>query len=179
MALFFASKRWGDGEGIFNYSKEARAILRECLHQGEDGKGGAPMWEKSNHLIKFVTECDWSDPSYHLPHFYELFALWADEEDRLFWKEAAKASREYLKKPAIRRRDCAQSMPITMEVRIQDIRSSSADVMTGITATPTVRLPISDWIMHGLLRMSGNVRLQTGSSSFSARRKADGTMGSI
>lgn len=98
MALFFASKRWGDGEGIFNYSREARAILRECLHQGEDGKGGAPMWEKSNHLIKFVTECDWSDPSYHLPHFYELFALWADEEDRPFWKEAAKASREYLKK---------------------------------------------------------------------------------
>lgn len=47
MALFFASKRWGDGEGIFNYSKEARAILRECLHQGEDGKGGAPMWEKA------------------------------------------------------------------------------------------------------------------------------------
>ena len=40
MALFFASRRWGDGEGIFNYSREARAILRECIHQGEDGKGG-------------------------------------------------------------------------------------------------------------------------------------------
>ena len=35
-------------------------------------------------------------PSYHLPHFYELFALWAYEEDRAFWKEAAKASRDYL-----------------------------------------------------------------------------------
>ncbi|MDE7225109.1 MAG: xylanase, partial [Acetatifactor sp.] len=34
--------------------------------------------------------------SYHLPHFYELFALWADEEDRDFWKKAAAASREYL-----------------------------------------------------------------------------------
>ena len=27
-----------------------------------------------------------------------MFALWAEEEDRPFWKEAARASREYLKK---------------------------------------------------------------------------------
>ena len=33
-----------------------------------------------------------------MPHFYELFAEYANEEDREFWKEAAKASREYLKK---------------------------------------------------------------------------------
>jgi oligosaccharide reducing-end xylanase len=98
MALFFAANRWGDGEGIFCYSREARAILHECIHKGEDGSGGQPMWEPSNKLIKFVTNCDWSDPSYHLPHFYELFALWADKEDAVFWKEAATASREYLKK---------------------------------------------------------------------------------
>ncbi len=30
--------------------------------------------------------------------FYELFALWADEEDRPFFKEAAKVSRGYLAK---------------------------------------------------------------------------------
>lgn len=98
MALFFASNRWGDGEGIFHYAEEARAILRVCIHQGENGNGGSPMWDGSNHLIKFIPECDWSDPSYHLPHFYELFALWSDEEDREFWKKAADASREYLKK---------------------------------------------------------------------------------
>lgn len=98
MALFFASHRWGDGEGIFHYSEEARAILRACLHQGEDGNGGQPMWEPSNKLIKFIPDCDWSDPSYHLPHFYELFSMWADEADSAFWKEAARASREYLKK---------------------------------------------------------------------------------
>ena len=55
MALFFASKRWGDGEGIFNYSSEARAILRECVHKGEPGHPGEPMWNPENHLIKFVT----------------------------------------------------------------------------------------------------------------------------
>ena len=98
MALFFASHRWGDGDGIYCYSKEARAILHECLHKGENGEGGSPMWEISNRLIKFITECDWSDPSYHLPHFYELFALWANDEDAEFWKQAAAASREYLKK---------------------------------------------------------------------------------
>lgn len=96
MALFFASNRWGDGEGIFNYSKEARAILHECVHKGEEGHPGEPMWEPSNKLIKFITSADFSDPSYHLPHFYELFALWANEEDRGFWKEAAAASRQYL-----------------------------------------------------------------------------------
>lgn len=98
MALFFASHRWGDGTGIFNYSKEAKAILHECVHKGENGEPGKPMWEPSNKLIKFVPNCDFTDPSYHLPHFYELFALWANEEDREFWSQAAICSREYLKK---------------------------------------------------------------------------------
>lgn len=96
MALFFASHRWGDGEGIFNYSKEAKDILRACLHKGRDGRAGQPMWNHDNHQILFVPGSDFTDPSYHLPHFYELFALWANEEDREFFKEAAKASREYL-----------------------------------------------------------------------------------
>lgn len=98
MALFFASHRWGDGEGIFAYSKEAQKLLHDCIHKGEQPGTGHPMWNPENHLIKFIAECEFSDPSYHLPHFYELFGLWAAEEDREFFKEAAKASREYLKK---------------------------------------------------------------------------------
>lgn len=98
MALFFASHRFGDKEGIFCYEKEARDILHTCLHKGETDGLGKPMWNKENHLIKFITECDFTDPSYHLPHFYELFSLWAYEEDRTFWEEASKASRLYLKK---------------------------------------------------------------------------------
>ena len=96
MALFFASNRWGDGDGIFAYSKEARAILSECIHKGEEGHPGEPMWNPDLHLIKFITNVEFTDPSYHLPHFYELFALWADEKDRTFWKKAAEASRDYL-----------------------------------------------------------------------------------
>lgn len=98
MALFFASHRWGDGEGIFCYSEMAKKILRACLHKGENGRAGAPMWNHENKQILFVPGIDFTDPSYHLPHFYELFALWADEEDRPFFKEAADASREYLAK---------------------------------------------------------------------------------
>lgn len=97
MALFFASHRWGDGEGIFEYSKEAKAILSACIHKGYE-RDGAPMFNHDNHQILFVPGSDFTDPSYHLPHFYELFSEWADEEDRAFFKEAVKASREYLTK---------------------------------------------------------------------------------
>lgn len=98
MALFFASHRWGDGDGIFDYAAQARKILRACIHKGQDGRPGKPMWNHENKQILFVPGCDHTDPSYHLPHFYELFALWADPEDRSFFQEAAKASREYLVK---------------------------------------------------------------------------------
>ncbi len=98
MALFFASHRWGDGEGIYCYSEQARKILRACIHKGENGRPGYPMWNHENKQILFVPGSDFTDPSYHLPHFYELFALWADEEDRSFFKEAARVSREYLAK---------------------------------------------------------------------------------
>lgn len=95
MALFLASAQWGDGEGVYEYSRHARSILHTCVHQGEDGEG-YPMWNPENHLIKFIPETEWTDPSYHLPHFYEVFAERADEADRPFWAQAAKASREYL-----------------------------------------------------------------------------------
>ena len=97
MALFFASHRWGDGEGIYCYSEQARKILKACLHKGENGRKGDPMWNRENKQILFVAGSDFTDPSYHLPHFYELFALWADEEDRAFFKEAASVSRNYLR----------------------------------------------------------------------------------
>ncbi len=97
MALFFASHRWGDGEGIFEYSREAKDILRACLHKGENKRAGHAMWNRDNHLILFTPGTPFTDPSYHLPHFYELFAKWAYEEDREFWAKAADASRDYLR----------------------------------------------------------------------------------
>lgn len=100
MALLLAGARWGDGEGLFDYTAQARDILRHCVHQHELVPGGAPMWEPENKLIRFVPDMKISDPSYHLPHFYELFALKADEADRAFWREAAQASRAYIARSA-------------------------------------------------------------------------------
>jgi len=97
MALFLASRRWGDGSGLFGYSKEARDILRSCLHKGENGNGD-PMWNPETALIKFTPDLEFSDPSYHLPHFYDYFAEWSYPEDHEFWKRAAHASRDYLPK---------------------------------------------------------------------------------
>lgn len=98
MALFFASNRWGDGEGIFEYSKYAKDILHSMIHKGEPGTNGKPMFNPDNHYIKFITEVEFSDPSYHLPHFYEVCADFAYEEDREFLKMAAEESRKYLHK---------------------------------------------------------------------------------
>ena len=100
MALLMASARWGDGEGLFHYSDQAREILRHAVHQKEMVPGGEPMWEPANKYIRFVPGMKISDPSYHLPHFYDLFALKADEEDREFWRQAAEASRKYIAKSA-------------------------------------------------------------------------------
>lgn len=96
MALFFASKRWGDGKGIFEYSREARELLRACITKGRGGREGRPLWNNENKQILFGPGSDFTDPSYHLPHFYELFARYAFEEDREFFAEAAKASRKFL-----------------------------------------------------------------------------------
>lgn len=98
MALFFASHCWGDQEPPLDYSVQARDILSHCVHQHEVVPGGKPMWEPENALIKFVPELHFSDPSYHLPHFYTLFARWADACDRPFFQRAAEQSRIYLTK---------------------------------------------------------------------------------
>jgi len=41
---------------------------------------------------------DHTDPSYHLPAFYELWARWGPVADRSFWAEAAQISRDFLQK---------------------------------------------------------------------------------
>lgn len=97
MALFFAAHRWGNGKGIHDYEDQAKTLLSVCVHKGENGEKGHPMWHPKNKLIKFVPGLEFSDPSYHLPQFYKLFALWGNEEDRTFWEEASKASIKYIK----------------------------------------------------------------------------------
>lgn len=106
MALFFASHRWGDGEGIFNYRGEAQSLLHTMLHKHEEpGRGPiTDMFDRAAKQIVFVAEgaaATFSDPSYHLPAFYELWARWAtDPEDRAFLAEVTATSRALLGKAA-------------------------------------------------------------------------------
>lgn len=176
MALFFASKRWGDGEGIFDYSSEARAILRECVHKGEPGHPGEPMWNPENHLIKFVTSFEFSDPSYHLPHFYELFALWADPCDHEFWKRQRTQAENIFTRHVTSEPDYLRNMQIMTEHRMHSIRRFSA-VMTGTTAMRIVRLPISEWIISGLTRIPGRRKMPISCSNFTVKNRRNTGMG--
>lgn len=55
-ALLMAANRWGDGEGIFNYTAEAKALLHEMVHKDEE-EGSRGMFDpETTHL--FVAEMD-------------------------------------------------------------------------------------------------------------------------
>jgi len=105
MSLLFAAARWGDGSGIFNYKAEAQKILDAMLSKNEfsnDKNTVTNMFSKKHKQVVFVPvgdSDDITDPSYHLPHFYELWSLWA-AQNNTFWKDAADTSRAFIKKAA-------------------------------------------------------------------------------
>ena len=56
------------------------------------------MFNKKLKLVVFVPNGDadkFTDPSYVLPHYYELWARWSDKNNN-FWCEAASAGRKFL-----------------------------------------------------------------------------------
>jgi len=55
-----------------------------------------PMVDESHFMIRFVPNVGdgFTDASYHLPAFYELWARWGPVEDRAFWAKAADVSRD-------------------------------------------------------------------------------------
>ena len=102
MALMFADGRWGSGEGIYNYRTEAQSILDVSLHVDELGGDLATnLFDAESKQVVFVPQIgnnsSFTDPSYHLPHYYQLWSLWADKDNQ-FWADAVTASRDYLPK---------------------------------------------------------------------------------
>lgn len=98
MTLFFASHRWGNRDGIFNYEKEAQDLLHHILHNNEDSADPVQgLFDRREKQVVFGPQkpgSTFSDPSYHLPAFYELWARWASSPaDRAFFAEAAQISR--------------------------------------------------------------------------------------
>jgi oligosaccharide reducing-end xylanase len=110
MSLYFAAAQWGNGAGIYNYKQQADELLTNMRHHVEKTgptKFGprtvaAEVNERAR-MIRFVPSInrgDFTDPSYHLPAFYELWARWGPPADRQFWAEAAQVSRDFFPKTA-------------------------------------------------------------------------------
>lgn len=114
MALYFAAHRWGSGKGIYDYQTQADELLSRMMRRPVI-RGPVPIpWRNTNVLVMAGPLFDqehqmvlfspssernrYSDPSYHLPAFYELWARWGPKEDADFWKQAATVSRDYFVK---------------------------------------------------------------------------------
>lgn len=99
-ALMFASARWGDGEGIFNYSREAEYILEMSMEKPAADinpySSYTQLFDPAEMQVVFVpyaSAAKFTDPSYHLPAFYEI---WASKmpTNKDFYKRLAAKSRE-------------------------------------------------------------------------------------
>ena len=112
-ALLFASNRWGDLTGI-NYKAEAQHILNSI--QPRDFKDARPprqfpgmppssgkifLIDPETRLITFTPDGfgqRFTDPSYHIPAFYEVWAKYADDGRANYWLDCAAKSRAFLHK---------------------------------------------------------------------------------
>ena len=99
MALLFAAHRWNGRPGVPDYGAEAQALLSTLLHHGEHGGAVGPMFDQREGQLVFVPQGagrTFTDPSYQLPAFYELWSRWSSNaDDRIFWAHAAEASRAF------------------------------------------------------------------------------------
>jgi endo-1,4-beta-D-glucanase Y/Tol biopolymer transport system component len=110
-ALYFASARWGDGKGIYDYRAMADRLLSDIKNRGviagpwasrpDRTETDGAQFNLEHKMVRFTPDNrrpDHTDPSYHLPAFYELWARWGPVADRPFWAEAARVSRDFLQK---------------------------------------------------------------------------------
>lgn len=98
-SLLFAANRWGNQTGI-DYYGEARHILDAMWKK--DGTGNIFNLINTEHKqITFVPEGKnylWTDPSYHLPAFYEVWARYAKDGHEQFYKDCADTSRKFFQR---------------------------------------------------------------------------------
>lgn len=104
-ALYFAAHRWGNGKGIYDYASEANRLLSDMKNRkmisGDTVTGhrtAGSLFDTERKMVRFTPDTEHlnhTDPSYHLPAFYELWSLWGPKADRAFWAVAAATSRDY------------------------------------------------------------------------------------
>ena len=96
-ALYLAHRRWGS-DGAVNYRQEAEAISQAMLDNVAQ-EGRFPIIHREQNMVVFVprgASNGFSDPSYHLPAFYELFALDGPAAGAERWRSIAETSRQFL-----------------------------------------------------------------------------------
>lgn len=96
-SLTFASNRWGNHSGI-DYLAEAQRLLR-LAREGNGQDSANALINPQHRLITFTPSgfgARFTDPSYHLPAFYEVWARWAGDGHADDYKTYAAASRRYL-----------------------------------------------------------------------------------
>jgi endo-1,4-beta-D-glucanase Y len=97
-ALYFASKRWGNGQGIFNYATEANNLLKDMQSKEnpivESVTNIFNTTEKKVVFVPYASAANFTDPSYHLPAFYEVWASVANTNNS-FWSAVATTSRAF------------------------------------------------------------------------------------
>jgi oligosaccharide reducing-end xylanase len=96
-ALYLADRRWGSNGGI-NYEQEADAIATAMLNNAGNAQGRVPIIDGASNMVVFFPQgnsAGFSDPSYHLPAFYELFAQDGNPGDADRWRQIANVSRQF------------------------------------------------------------------------------------
>ncbi|WP_281614804.1 glycosyl hydrolase family 8 [Flammeovirga sp. SubArs3] len=104
-ALYFASVRFGDRGGIYNYRAEADYILEQIMNKGWPHNqiiGSVPNMfndEKKVCFVPYAQASTYTDPSYFLPSFYEVWGMMA-KTNRQYWKDAAVVARDFFQAAA-------------------------------------------------------------------------------
>jgi oligosaccharide reducing-end xylanase len=96
-ALYLADRRWGSN-GTINYEQEADAIASAMLNNTGNAQGRVPIIDAPSNMVVFFPQgnsAGFSDPSYHLPAFYELFAQDGNPADANRWRQIATVSRQF------------------------------------------------------------------------------------
>ena len=97
--LLFASNRWGNNTGI-NYYAEARRILDAMW--SKDGTDGVMNILNTEHKqITFTPDkfgYRFTDPSYHVPAFFEIWAEYAKDGKEQFYRDCADSARAFLRR---------------------------------------------------------------------------------
>ncbi len=107
-ALFFAHSRWGSAANpngfnpatdIYDYKGQANYILNSMINKQPSGSGcPTNIINLEYNQITFGMcgeSSTFTDPSYHLPAFYDIWAMEADHNNEL-WTNMANTSRGYL-----------------------------------------------------------------------------------